>query len=68
MRIIPGRSGRRGKGINLTLLEWKKKKKLYLILELIWIMSATWPYYVPTMFAMKEVQTRSSQMKSFVLT
>lgn len=27
MRIIPGRRGERGKGINLTLLEWKKQNK-----------------------------------------
>lgn len=71
MRITPGRRGERGKGINLTLLEWKKKnqqQQLYLFLELFWIMSASWPYYVPIMFAMNEVHTRSNQMKSFVLT
>lgn len=51
--------------------EWKKKNQTnqqYLLLKLIWIMSVSWPYYVPTVFAMNEVHTRSNQMKSFDLT
>lgn len=68
MRIIPGRRGREEKELISHFLSGKKKKTTIFIFRTQWIMSASWPYYEPTMFAMSEVHTRSNQMKSFVLT
>lgn len=71
MRIIPGSGEGEERELISHFFEWKKKKQTnqqYLSLELIWIMSASRPYYVPAVFAMNEVHTRSNQMKSFDLT
>lgn len=68
--IIPGSGEGEERELISHFFEWKKKQtnQQYLSLELIWIMSASRPYYVPAVFAMNEVHTRSNQMKSFDLT